>query len=57
MIAKDYQNKDRCLTSHVGSRWYRAPEVVLIQKDYDQAQDMWAMGCILFEILQVRQPS
>ena len=28
-----------------------------MHKQYDQAQDLWSMGCILFEILQVRFPS
>ena len=56
-MAQVQSDKQRCLSSHVGSRWYRAPEVILMQKQYDYAQDMWAMGCILFEILQVRFPS
>ena len=56
-ITQEYEDKDRCLSCHVGSRWYRAPEVILVQKQYDQASDMWSMGCILFEILQVRYPS
>lgn len=42
----------RCLSIHVGSRWYRAPEVSLIERQYDQASDMWSFGCILFELLK-----
>lgn len=49
--------RSRQLSNHIGSRWYRAPEVILMQKQYDQAQDMWAMGCVLYEILHVRYPS
>lgn len=29
--------RDRCLTDYFGSRWYRAPEILLVQKQYDQA--------------------
>ena len=34
-ITKIYESKDRCLSCHIGSRWYRAPEVILVQKHYD----------------------
>lgn len=36
----------------MASRWYRAPEVCLLSKKYDQAQDIWSMGCIVYELLQ-----
>lgn len=42
----------RCLSLHVGSRWYRAPEVALIERQYDQASDIWSFGCILYEIIK-----
>lgn len=42
----------RCSSIHVGSRWYRAPEISLVEKQYDQGIDMWSMGCITFELLQ-----
>ena len=41
----------RYMSIHVGSRWYRAPEVALVEKQYDQASDMWSFGCIIFELL------
>jgi len=31
------QLKKRALSIHVSSRWYRAPEVCLVEKQYDQA--------------------
>ena len=43
--------KKRSLSNHVGSRWYRAPEISLCEKQYDQASDMWSVGCIIYEIL------
>lgn len=40
------------MSIHVGSRWYRAPEVSLVEKQYDYSADMWSFGCIIFELLQ-----
>lgn len=45
----------RYMSIHVGSRWYRAPEVSLVEKQYDQSADMWSFGCIIFELLQYVQ--
>ena len=39
------------MSLHVGSRWYRAPEISIIEKQYDQASDMWSFGCILYELM------
>lgn len=39
------------LTEYVVMRWYRAPEVMLLPKQYSTAVDIWAVGCILGEIL------
>lgn len=39
------------LTSHVVTRWYRAPELILIEKDYDAKIDVWSLGCIYAELL------
>ncbi|CAI9287862.1 unnamed protein product [Lactuca saligna] len=36
-------------TVNVGSRWYKAPEVLLGQR-YDSSVDMWAMGVIMAEL-------
>jgi len=42
-------------TEYVGTRWYRAPEVVLTSMEYTAAIDIWSTGCILCELLG-RQP-
>ncbi|CAJ1386497.1 unnamed protein product [Effrenium voratum] len=39
------------LTEYVVTRWYRAPEVMLLPKQYSTAVDIWSVGCILGEIL------
>ena len=41
----------RELTGHVVTRWYRAPEIILLEKDYGPAIDVWAVGCIFAELL------
>ena len=41
------------LTSHVVTRWYRAPEIILMEKDYGMGIDMWSIGCIFAELLDM----
>jgi mitogen-activated protein kinase 1/3 len=43
----------RSLTEHVVSRWWRAPEVILLQKSYTTAIDVWSVGCIMADLLQM----
>lgn len=42
------------MTEYVATRWYRAPEIMLSSKRYTKAVDMWAVGCILAELLTSR---
>ena len=46
----------RQLTKHVVTRWYRAPELILIQP-YTSAVDIWSVGCILGELLSMQEES
>ncbi|SCU77471.1 LADA_0A00628g1_1 [Lachancea dasiensis] len=39
-------------TSVVVTRWYRAPELVLGDKFYTTAVDMWGVGCVFGEIFE-----
>jgi len=41
----------RHLTGHVVTRWYRAPELILLQENYTDAIDVWSVGCIYAELL------
>lgn len=43
----------RSLTEHVVTRWYRAPELILLQPNYSQAIDVWSAGCIFAELLMM----
>ena len=34
-------------TDYVSTRWYRAPELFLLENEYDSKIDMWGLGCII----------
>jgi len=42
---------DATLTDYVVTRWYRAPEVVLLASEYTKSIDVWSVGCILCELI------
>lgn len=42
------------LTDYVATRWYRAPEILLGSTRYAKAVDMWAVGCIVAEMVTGR---
>ncbi|CAE7925757.1 MPK2, partial [Symbiodinium sp. KB8] len=51
--AKPHRAKaNLALTHHVVTRWYRCPELILLQ-DYGHRVDMWSLGCVLAELLQM----
>lgn len=39
------------MTEYVTTRWYRAPEILVGWKNYGTAIDIWAVGCIIGELL------
>lgn len=51
------KNMKRELTGHVVTRWYRAPEIILLEKDYGPAIDIWSVGCIFAELLGMMKES
>jgi len=48
-------NFRKSLTRHVVTRWYRAPEVILLHqtREFLAVIDIWAIGCILSELFQM----
>ncbi len=42
------------LTQHVTTRWYRAPEIILLS-DYGFPADMWSVGCVFAELMQMQE--
>lgn len=51
------KNIKRELTGHVVTRWYRAPELILLEKEYGPAIDVWSVGCIFAELLGMMKES
>ena len=43
------------LTEYVSTRWYRAPEIVLHSKNYNEKIDVFALACNMAE-LYLRRP-
>ncbi|XP_010254056.1 PREDICTED: cyclin-dependent kinase F-1-like [Nelumbo nucifera] len=41
------------LTSCVGTRWFRAPELLYGSTDYGQEIDLWSLGCIFAELFNL----
>lgn len=50
-LAKFYGSPNRVYTHQVVTRWYRAPELLYGARIYATGIDMWAVGCILAELL------
>ena len=48
-------NKVKQYTSWVVTLWYRAPELLLGKDTYNQAVDIWSVGCIFAELI-LREP-
>ena len=37
-------------TVRVVTRWYRAPELLLLQQKYTEVIDVWSIGCFIAEM-------
>ncbi len=44
------------MTKKVVTLWYRAPELLIENKNYKKAVDAWSVGCIIAELLRNGQP-
>ena len=40
-------------TEYIATRWYRGPECLLTDGYYGAEMDVWAAGCILFEVISL----
>jgi len=52
---KSIKQASHDLTKHVATRWYRAPELILLQDQYGEAMDIWSVGCIFAELLTLNK--
>ncbi|CRK86959.1 CLUMA_CG000775, isoform A [Clunio marinus] len=50
-LAKFFGSPTRINTHQVVTRWYRAPELLFGARHYATGVDIWAVGCILAELL------
>lgn len=53
-LARAFSVPIRTLTHEIETLWYRAPEVLLGQKEYSLGVDTWAIGCIFCEFFERR---
>ena len=49
-LARAFGVPIKTLTHEVLTLWYRAPEILLGQKEYSTPIDMWSIGCIFYEM-------
>jgi len=45
------KNSNEYLTEYVATRWYRAPELLIGDKNYGMEIDYWSVGCIMGELI------
>eukprot|EP01004_Peranema_trichophorum_P006483 NODE_5302_length_1034_cov_34.074643_g4737_i0.p1 GENE.NODE_5302_length_1034_cov_34.074643_g4737_i0~~NODE_5302_length_1034_cov_34.074643_g4737_i0.p1 ORF type:complete len:286 (-),score=47.74 NODE_5302_length_1034_cov_34.074643_g4737_i0:175-942(-) len=55
-LAREFNPSDclQELTDYVVTRWYRAPELLLMSTQYTPAIDIWSCGCIFAELMNRR---
>jgi len=49
-LARAFQIPMHTYTHEVVTLWYRAPEILLGEKHYSPAVDLWSVGCIMAEL-------
>ena len=47
------KNQRRSVSPHVVTRLYRPPEVILLQRHYDNRVDLWGTGVIGLELISI----
>ena len=50
-LARLHVPDGRPYSHQVATRWYRSPELLYGAQHYDGGCDMWAVGCVLGELL------
>ncbi|KAI3382896.1 hypothetical protein SNEBB_003577 [Seison nebaliae] len=49
-FARQIDGPNAAYTDYVATRWYRAPELLVGDRQYDYAVDIWAVGCLTSEM-------
>jgi cyclin-dependent kinase-like len=50
-FARVLPKNNEIITDYVATRWYRSPELLLSDPTYGKGADMWAIACILGELI------
>lgn len=37
-------------TPSIGTKWYKAPEIIMGSKEYDKSIDIWSFGCLIADL-------
>eukprot|EP00919_Chromeraceae_sp_WS-2016_P000311 GHVR01000776.1.p1 GENE.GHVR01000776.1~~GHVR01000776.1.p1 ORF type:complete len:324 (+),score=67.33 GHVR01000776.1:32-1003(+) len=51
-LARAYSVPVKTYTHEVVTLWYRAPEILLGQRQYSTPVDVWSVGCIMAEVIR-----
>ncbi|KAM0686581.1 mitogen activated protein kinase, partial [Conglomerata obtusa] len=54
-LARENVGEEVEMSNYVQTRWYRAPEILFQNQNYDVGVDIWSVGCIFAEIM-LREP-
>ncbi|XP_041998311.1 cell division control protein 2 homolog 3-like [Salvia splendens] len=49
-----WENESGSYSPGVGTQWYKAPELLMGEMKYTSAIDMWAVGCIMAELVMLK---
>ena len=55
LLKSSFKSQPNRYTNRVVTLWYRPPELLLGERNYDSAIDLWGAGCIMAE-MWVRSP-
>ena len=47
---KKEKKEKRPLTPGIGTKWYKAPEIIFGDKHYNKSVDIWSFGCLMAEM-------
>eukprot|EP00042_Codosiga_hollandica_P049584 m.577952 g.577952 ORF g.577952 m.577952 type:complete len:509 (-) comp57916_c0_seq35:878-2404(-) len=50
-FARTIAGPGEAITDYVATRWYRSPELLVGDPNYSMPVDLWALGCLIFEMM------
>ena len=48
---RPFKTKEAMMSVDVGTKWYKAPEILYGSRNYDEKVDIWSLGCIFAELI------